>query len=93
MKNNVKLDILRKTSNIDYKIHSIVLNKKNINNKLFLKRNKVNNVYMEVVSELFRKNTFEDCETLEFDKFVPSNLEYSFHEKIINILGKKMIGY
>ena len=89
MTSNVKLDILRKTSNINYKIYSIVLNKNNVNNKLFLKRSKVNNIYIEVVSELFRKNTFEDCQTFEFDKFVPSNLEYLFHEKILNILGKE----
>ena len=57
--NKIKLDILRKTSILNCKIYSNVMNKKNVNNKLLLKRNKVNNVYMEVVSELFRKNTFE----------------------------------
>ena len=65
------------------------MNKKNINNKIFLKNNKVNNVYIEIVSELFRKNDFKDCQIFEFDKFVPINLESFFHEEIFNILGKE----
>jgi len=89
MTNRVKLEILRKTSNINYKIYSIVFNKNNVNNKLFLKKNKVNNVYIEIVSELFRKNTFEICQTFEFDKFVPSNHELLFQEKILHILGNE----
>jgi hypothetical protein len=87
MSNDLKKQILMRTNDINYEIHSIVMNKKKFNNKSFLINSNANFVYMDIVNELFNNKSFRKCQSFKLDNFVVKNLENIFQEKLIKNLG------
>jgi len=84
--------VLKKTNNIDFRVISVILNKKSPENRIRIKKFNKNDLYMDITYDLIKKIervdeiVFSRNISLKFDKFVHSHYITKFTMKILENL-------
>ena len=84
--------ILKKTNKLDFRVFSIILNKKSHKNVIYIKKVNKNDLYMDITCELMKKIesideiVFNKNISIKLDKFVHSHYIPNFTMKILENL-------
>jgi len=83
--------LFNQSNNINYKIFSIVMNKKEFKNKQLIKTNNVQEIYLELIHYFLKKVELSIEFNLKLDKFISPRNEICFNKQLQKRIGKKFI--